>query len=116
MSDYSAEYYKALADKSKKKSERLKKAVSHAGSLITDARTEKKKLVSKSKPSIWKGSTADSFSFYSDFMNQSAGRFIDQMDSVRDGYNLEQAAADRSYWFFINQYKQLKAKVENALN
>lgn len=116
MSNQSCDYYKALADKSKKKRDRLKLAVDRAGTLICDARSEKKQLVSKAKPSMWKGSTEVHFSSLADYSNRTASRYIDQMDSVRDGYNREQAAADKSFWFFNNKYRQIKAEVENTFN
>ncbi len=116
MSDQSCDYYMALADKSKKKSDRLKAAVDRAETLIFDARSEKKQLASKAKPSMWKGSTELHFSSLMDYSSRTADRYIDQMDSVRDGYNREQAAADKSFWFFINKYKQIKAEIENKIN
>lgn len=111
--DHPSSYYSAQANKSKDKRDRLRAAVREAGSYISTARTQKKALLRDMRPAAWKGNSAKRFASIAKSLDHRVSIYISQMDTIRDGYNSEQAAANTSYLSFLSKWK---AAIENEFN
>ena len=111
--NHTSSYYDVQAQRSKTKRDRLKAAAKEAGGYISTARSDRKALNRSIKPSAWKGVSAKKFEALIRSVDSCAGKYVSQMDSVRDGYNREQAAANTSYLSFLSKWK---AAIENEFN
>lgn len=114
--DHSSDYYRGLANRNLKKSERLEKACKEAGKQIDSVDQYRKKVKTVLKPKSWKGASANTFEGYADDTVNALTKFREQMDKVRDGFNSEAAAAKKSYFYFDGLYHKAKAEIQNSTN